>query len=211
MARDAVISEQDVFDACDAIVAEGERPTRRAVHLKLGRIGSMATIQRHVSAWEARQEQDRQPLLDLTEQDRNEILRFGHQMAMTLTERIRFNTENERKALIAAQDKAQQERDEALADFDEMEAELTARIETLQADLNTATAAEEAARINAEQRLQAQAEALGAAKGRLEAATRQIDELSQHLKDVEAADRDKDRQIARLEAQLEAAKPTKKK
>ena len=44
------ISEADVLEAADALLARGERPTIERVRQKLGR-GSPNTVNRHLDAW----------------------------------------------------------------------------------------------------------------------------------------------------------------
>ena len=55
MARVAVINEVDVASAATELLAEGRAPTLRAVRDRLGNVGSMGTIARHLQSWRAGQ------------------------------------------------------------------------------------------------------------------------------------------------------------
>ena len=54
MARETTITQEQVNAAADAIRAEGQRPTARAVRERIG-IGSMATVLKFLQAWQAGQ------------------------------------------------------------------------------------------------------------------------------------------------------------
>ena len=54
MARVATVDQADVFELADRLVSEGGRPTARGIRDRLGR-GSMATILKHLQAWQAKQ------------------------------------------------------------------------------------------------------------------------------------------------------------
>lgn len=54
MGREASITPQQVYTAADALVAEGGKPTLRAVRERLGS-GSLGTIAKWLQQWKANQ------------------------------------------------------------------------------------------------------------------------------------------------------------
>ncbi|KWE97889.1 DNA-binding protein [Burkholderia ubonensis] len=59
MAREATITLEQVYAIADAMKAEGGKATLRGVRERLGNVGSMGTIAKHLQRWRA--EQERQP------------------------------------------------------------------------------------------------------------------------------------------------------
>jgi len=53
MGREATISYEQVAAAADTMKAAGSKPTSRAIRERIGNIGSMGTINRHLQAWRA--------------------------------------------------------------------------------------------------------------------------------------------------------------
>ncbi len=56
------VTESEVFEACDAVVARGERPTIERARMQLGGRGSTGTINRHLDAWWKRLNKRLRPL-----------------------------------------------------------------------------------------------------------------------------------------------------
>ena len=56
MAREALISYEQVAAVADTMKSFGSKPTSRNVREKLGNVGSMGTINRHLQTWHASQE-----------------------------------------------------------------------------------------------------------------------------------------------------------
>jgi chromosome segregation ATPase len=58
MAREALITSEQVYAAADAMKASGIKPTARALRERLGNVGSMATVNRLFQRWKADQERE---------------------------------------------------------------------------------------------------------------------------------------------------------
>ena len=56
MARPTLATREQVFQAADALAAQGAKATARAVRLALGGAGSLSTILKHLHAWKAGQQ-----------------------------------------------------------------------------------------------------------------------------------------------------------
>ena len=82
MGREATISYEQVAAAADTMKAAGSKPTSRAIRERLGNIGSMGTINRHLQAWRAGQERQIASALALPAALQRSILEFmGQELA----------------------------------------------------------------------------------------------------------------------------------
>ena len=68
MGRDAIITFEQVGAAANAIISEGGKPTSRMVRARLGDVGSMGTINKHLSSWKAGQQREIASTLTLPSQ-----------------------------------------------------------------------------------------------------------------------------------------------
>lgn len=82
MGREAIISYEQVAAAADTMKAAGSKPTSRAIRERLGNVGSMGTINRHLQAWRAGQERQIASALALPPAVQRSILDFmGQELA----------------------------------------------------------------------------------------------------------------------------------
>ena len=82
MGREATISYEQVAAAADTMKATGSKPTSRAIRERIGNIGSMGTINRHLQAWRAGQERQIASTLSLPAALQRSILDFmGQELA----------------------------------------------------------------------------------------------------------------------------------
>ena len=134
------LTEQEVFEACDALKADGETVSRRAVHKFLGR-GSMTTVARLVSLWEDRQQaQVDAPDIQLTPEESEAITGFGQQMLRALTDRLRQEAA-EVHAQLAERAEEQHRRYVAMAqDYEGLESDAKRAAEKLQSENDQLTA-----------------------------------------------------------------------
>jgi len=110
MGREATISYEQVAAAADTMKATGSKPTSRAIRERIGNIGSMGTINRHLQAWRAGQERQIASALALPAALQRSILDFmGQELAAARAalesdlaeqqqEAADLATENERQA-----------------------------------------------------------------------------------------------------------------
>lgn len=110
MGREATISYEQVAAAAGAMKATGSKPTSRAIRERLGNIGSMGTINKHLQAWRADQERQIASALALPPAVQRSILDFmGQELASAKAalesdlaeqqqEEADLATENERQA-----------------------------------------------------------------------------------------------------------------
>lgn len=110
MGREATITYEQVAAAADTMKAAGSKPTSRAIRERIGNIGSMGTINKHLQAWRAGQERQIASALALPAALQRSILDFMGQeltsakaalesdLAEQQQEAADLATENERQA-----------------------------------------------------------------------------------------------------------------
>lgn len=82
MGREATISYEQVAAAADTMKAAGNKPTSRGIRERIGNVGSMGTINRHLQAWRAGQERQIASALALPTALQRSILDFlGQELA----------------------------------------------------------------------------------------------------------------------------------
>lgn len=201
MGREATISYEQVAAAADTMKATGSKPTSRAIRERIGNIGSMGTINKHLQAWRFGQERQIADALALPPTVQRSILDFmGQELASAKAalesdlaeqqqEAADLATENERQAA-DIEDKA-----DALTTLHAELATLQGRLGQMETDL--AAAKEDADR----ERKAAEAARIELAKAllRLEAMPRLEADLA-----TLRAELDKERQ-GRVSAEQQAA------
>lgn len=110
MGREATITYEQVAAAADTMKATGSKPTSRAIRERIGNIGSMGTINKHLQAWRSGQERQIADALALPPTVQRSILDFmGQELASAKAalesdlaeqqqEAADLATENERQA-----------------------------------------------------------------------------------------------------------------
>ena len=218
MARESIISQEQVNAAADALRSGGEKPTARSVRAHLGNRGSMGTIHRYLSAWRSGQGRVAEAALTLPPNLQRAMLEFLSQEISA--SRVALESE--------LADARQEANDLAVENERQSEAleNLQAEVEKLQSELLTARGriGQLAADLDAsKQEAQAQRDAAEAARTELAKAQLRLEsmprmeselarlsgELSEALKGRAEAERSSavfSAQKADLEARLEEEK-----
>jgi hypothetical protein len=185
------VTKEQVFEAADRLVAEGQKPTLESVRKITG--GSYSTISPALNEWKARQAAGSAPLREPVPQSvEHRLAEVGQELWMAALDLANARLETEREALQAAREEMQAERAEALETADKLAAE----VEKLTAEL-------------AQARASAQAQALDLATAQANAAEKRADlELARAeaaaAREALAAARE---EAATLRGRLEALEP----
>jgi DNA repair exonuclease SbcCD ATPase subunit len=122
------LTEEDVFEVCDALKCQGRDVTQQAVLASLGR-GSMTTVTRVMSLWEGGQKAHD---TDLSADDGESTLGFGRQMLRTLTERMRQQAAEEAARLTQLMEEERRRVTEVAQAYDDLVNDSEQRIAQIQ-------------------------------------------------------------------------------
>ena len=206
--RSPRIGQADVFQAADALLLEGNRPTIDRVRVRLGR-GSPNTINEHLDAWWLRlgarlRDIPGREFPQLPERTANALLTLwnealeGAQDTLRVTISARQSEVAAREQAISTAAAALTEREAALADRDSETTRLRARIESAEAlaesfreKQDAAVASHRAERLKLEERSQS-------AESRW---LTEVDRMRQTAKEQERHIKDTQRQVTQLAAE----------